>query len=176
MRSPGLCIPILALATWACSSTPKSPDVAPGIRQSLSSAGFKDISVSQDRDKGVITLTGHVADENSRQRATAIASAMAQGQVVANELALVTPGAERASDNMNSDIDKGIEKNLDAALISASLNKQVHYSVKNGVITLTGDVNSPAVRTQVAQIAASVPYQRQVVNELQVKNQKASSN
>jgi osmotically-inducible protein OsmY len=150
--------------------------VAPGIRQSLAGAGFKGVSVSQDRDKGVVTLSGKVADESSRQRAAAIASSMAQGQVVANQLALVTPGAERASDNMNSDIDKGIEKNLDAALISALLDKQVHYSVKNGVITLTGDVSSAAIRTQVAQIAAAVPYQRQVVNELQIKDQKASSN
>src|SRR6185437_3599501 len=83
MRSSGLCIPILALATltMACSSTPKSPDVAPGIRQSLAGAGLKGISVDQDRDKGVITLSGHVADENSRERAGAIASSMAQGQV-----------------------------------------------------------------------------------------------
>jgi osmotically-inducible protein OsmY len=166
----------LALTTAACSSTPKSPDVAASVRQSLASAGFKGISVSQDRDKGVVKLSGNVADENSRQRAGAIASSLAQGQVVSNELALVTPGAERASDNMNSDIDKGIEKNLDAALISASLHKRVQYSVKNGVITLTGDVNSSSVRNQVAQIAASVPYQRQVINELQVKDQKASSN
>jgi hyperosmotically inducible protein len=139
-------------------------------------AGFKDISVSQDRDKGVVTLSGNATSENARQQAGAIASSMAQGQVVANEIALVTPGAERASNNMNSDIDTGIEKNLDAALISAALPKQIHYSVKNGVITLTGAVNSPALRTQAAQIAAAVPYQRQVVNELQVKDQKASSN
>ena len=132
--------------------------------------------MSQDRDKGVVKLSGNVADENSRQRAGAIASSLAQGQVVANEIALVTPDAERASNNMNSDIDKGIEKNLDAALISAALNKQVHYSVKNGVITLTGEIGSPTLRNQVAQIAAAVPYQRQVINELQVKDQKASSN
>jgi len=181
MRPSRLCIPLLALATLglttsACSSTPKSPDVAGAVRQSLTSAGFKDISVSQDRDKGVVKLSGHVADENSRQRAGNIASSLAQGQVVANEIALVTPDAEHASNSMNSDIDKGIEKNLDAALISASLNKQVHYSVKNGVITLTGDVTSATLRNQVAQIAASVPYQRQVSNELQVKDQKASSN
>ncbi|HVW08015.1 MAG TPA: BON domain-containing protein [Bryobacteraceae bacterium] len=165
----------MALATWACSSAPKSPDVAPAIRQSLTAAGYKDISVSQDRDKGVVTLKGHVADDNARQRAAAIASSLAQGQVVANEVALVTPGAEHASDEMNSDLDKGIEKNLDAALISASLNKQIQYSVKNGVITLTGSVNSPALRDQAARIAASVPYQRQVVNEVQIKDQKATS-
>ena len=181
MRPSRLCIPLLALATlalttWGCSSTPKSPDVAASVRQSLASAGFKGISVSQDRDKGVVKLSGNVADENSRQRAGAIASSLAQGQVVANEIALVTPDAERASNNMNSDIDKGIEKNLDAALISAALNKQVHYSVKNGVITLTGEIGSPTLRNQVAQIAAAVPYQRHVINELQVKDQKASSN
>lgn len=175
MRSSTICIPILALATWACSSAPKSPDVAPAVRQSLTNAGYKDISVSQDREKGVVTLKGHVPDADSRQRAEAIASSMAQGQVVANEIALVTPGAERASDDMNADIDKGIEKNLDAALISASLNKQIHYSVKNGVITLTGNVNSPTLRTRAEQIAASVPYQRQVINELQIKDQKATS-
>jgi hypothetical protein len=181
MRPFRLCIPLLTLAALAltnsaCSSTPNSPDVAASVRQSLAGAGFKGISVSQDREKGVVKLSGQVADENSRQRAGAIASSLAGGQVVANELALVTPDAERASSNMNSDIDKGIEKNLDAALISASFNKQVHYSVKNGVITLTGDVNSSTLRNQVAQLAASVPYQRQVINELQVKDQKASSN
>ncbi|HEY4085138.1 MAG TPA: BON domain-containing protein [Bryobacteraceae bacterium] len=90
MRPSRLCIPILALATWGCSSTPKSPDVTAAVRQSLSGAGFKDVSVSQDRDKGVVKLSGHVADDNSRQRAGAIATSLAQGQVVANEIALVT--------------------------------------------------------------------------------------
>ncbi|MBK5295295.1 MAG: hypothetical protein JJE04_26910 [Acidobacteriia bacterium] len=30
------------------------------IRSSLDQAGFKDVSVKQDRDKGVVTLGGHV--------------------------------------------------------------------------------------------------------------------
>jgi hypothetical protein len=36
-------------------------------------------------------------------------------------------------------------------------------------------VDSEQLRTQAAQIAAGVPYQQQIVNELQVKNQKATS-
>jgi osmotically-inducible protein OsmY len=52
----------------------------------------------------------------------------------------------------------------------------VKYSVKNHVITLTGDVDSQDKRTQAAALAASVPNVQQVVNELQVKEQKASSN
>jgi osmotically-inducible protein OsmY len=76
---------------------------------------------------------------------------------------------------MNSDLDKGIESNLDAALVQAKLNSGVKYSVTNHVVTLTGEVDSQSKRTQVEQVASTVPNVQQVVNELQVKNQKASS-
>jgi len=42
-------------------------------------------------------------------------------------------------------------------------------------VTLTGEVNSQSRRMDVQQLAASIPNVRQVVNELQVKNQRASS-
>jgi len=42
-------------------------------------------------------------------------------------------------------------------------------------VTLTGEVNSQARRGQVEKLAAAVPDVQQVVNELQVKNQKATS-
>jgi osmotically-inducible protein OsmY len=47
--------------------------------------------------------------------------------------------------------------------------------VKNGVVTLTGEVNSQSKRSLVEKVAAGVPNVQQVVNELQVRNQKASS-
>src|SRR5258708_13742789 len=50
---------LIAACLSACSNTPtKSPDVADNIRKSLDQANLKDVSVSQDRDKGVVTLTG----------------------------------------------------------------------------------------------------------------------
>ena len=76
---------------------------------------------------------------------------------------------------MNSDLDTGIEKNLDAALIQNGLRRNVKYDVKNGVVTLTGEVKSNSVRAHAEQIASSVPNVRQVVNELQSRSQKASS-
>ena len=42
-------------------------------------------------------------------------------------------------------------------------------------MTLTGEVDSQAKRQQAEKVATSVPYVQQVVNELQVKNQKATS-
>jgi len=47
--------------------------------------------------------------------------------------------------------------------------------VKSGVVTLTGEVNSEALRSSAEQVAAGVPNVQQVVNDLQVTNQKASS-
>jgi osmotically-inducible protein OsmY len=47
--------------------------------------------------------------------------------------------------------------------------------VKNHVVTLTGEVGSGQDRTQAEQIATGVPNVQQVVNELQVKRQKATS-
>jgi osmotically-inducible protein OsmY len=50
----------------------------------------------------------------------------------------------------------------------------VKYAVHSGVITLTGEVHSQADRTATQNLAAAVPNVQQVVNELQVKDQKAT--
>ena len=168
---------LLVVGTFVgCSTTStKSPDVSDSIRKSLDHANLKDVSVSQDRDKGVVTLDGHVATEGDKSQAESIAKSMASGQVVSNQIAVIPPSAESDAKAVNSDLDKGMEKNLDAALIQHRLHKSVKYDVKNGVVTLTGEVNSQSQRAQVERLASSVPNVKQVVNELQVKNQKASA-
>lgn len=168
---------LIATGTLAgCSGTSaKSPDVADSIRQSLDQAGLKDVSISQDRDKGVVTLGGQVASDADKTRAETLAKSYAGAQVVADQIAVVPPGLEKQAKAVNSDLDDGIEKNLDAALIQNKLHESVKYEVKSGVVTLTGDVNSEVKRTRAAQVAAGVPNVQQVVNNLQVKNQKASS-
>jgi hyperosmotically inducible periplasmic protein len=160
-----------------CSDSPrKSPDVTDSVRKSLDQSNLHDVKVSQDRDKGVVTLTGQVTSDSAKSQAESIAKSIAGSQVVADEIAVVPPGPG-ASDakTINSDLDKGIEQNLDAALVQNRFKKDVKYDVKNGVVTLTGEVNSQSKRAQVEKIAAGVPNVQQVVNELQVKDQKASS-
>ncbi len=175
-----LCSSLLALVVVGtlvgCSAKPaQSPDVSDNIRKSLDQAGLKDVSVSQDRDKGIVTLGGHVATDAAKAEAESLAKSIATGQVVANEVAVIPPGGESDAKAVNSDLDKGIESNLDAALIQNKLQKSVKYDVKNAVVTLTGEVTSQSRRAAVEKIAASVPNVRQVVNDLQVKNQKANS-
>lgn len=158
-----------------CSVTAKSPEVADSIRKSLDRAGFKDVTVSQDRDKGVVTLGGKVTSESDKSQAESAAKSLAGSQVVADQIAVIPVGIEKDARTVNSDLDDGIEKNLDAALIQSNMHDAVKYKVTSNVVTLTGEVNSESKRDQAQQVALAVPNVKQVVNDLQVKNQKASS-
>ena len=166
---------VAAAMLAGCSETMKSPDVTDNIRKSLDNAGLKAVSVAQDRDKGVVTLGGQVATDAAKTQAEGIAKSLADPQVVSDQIAVVPKGAESEAKAMNSDLDKGIEENLDAALIQSNLHDRVKYSVKNHVVTLTGDVSSQSERREAEKVAAAVPNVQQVVNELQIKKQKATS-
>jgi hyperosmotically inducible periplasmic protein len=163
-------------ATLGCSgASAKSPDVSDNIRNSLDQAGLKNVSVKEDRDKGVVTLGGNVTSENAKSQAESLAKSLAGAQVVADEIAVIPVGVEEDAKAVNSDLDKGIEKNLDAALIQNKMHDNVKYEVKSGVVTLTGEVNSQNKRDNAEKVATNVPNVKQVVNDLQVKDQKASS-
>jgi len=180
MKTTKLLVTVLALLTIGsfagCRGTSaNSPDVSGSIRKSLDQAGLKSVSVSQDRDKGIVTLGGNVTNANDKAQAESLAKSLAGTQVVADEIAVIPAGTATAQNAMNSDLDQGIEKNLDAALIQNKMHHSVNYEVKNGVVTLTGDVTTEDTRKSAETIALAVPNVQQVVNDLQVKNQKATS-
>ncbi len=169
------CAVLLAGAMVGCSNSNKAPDVSTSLRTALDQAGLKDVSGSQDRDKGVVTLTGHVAGDVDKAQAESIAKSIAVGEVVANQIAVLPPGAEGDAKKIDSDLDKGIQNNLDAALVRSGFDRDVKYDVKNGVVTLRGNVDSESKRAAAERVAAGVPNVQQTVNELQVKDQKATS-
>ena len=159
---------------WGPST--KSPDVSDSIRKSLDQAGLKEVTVAQDRDKGIVTLGGQVVTQDAKSQAENVAKSLAGGQLVANQIAVVPAGTGKETSAVNSDLDQGIGKNLDAALIQNKVHDAVKYAVKNGVVTLTGDVNSDTARASAEQLATAVPNVLQVVNDLQVpQSRKASS-
>ena len=109
-------LPLLALVAlvgcWKLSG--KSPEVSDSIRKSLDQAGLKDVTVSQDRDKGIVTLGGEVTNENDKSLAESLAKPLAGAQVVADQIAVVPLGQGNQAKVVNSDLDQGIDKNLDA--------------------------------------------------------------
>jgi osmotically-inducible protein OsmY len=88
---------------------------------------------------------------------------------VSNQIAVAQRDAGHSAGKVKPDLDKEIERKLDAALIQGGLHNDINYEVKGQVITMTGELDSQLQRTQAQDIAAAIPNVRQVVNELRVK-------
>ena len=165
---------LLLIVGIGCSRN-LSRDVKDNVKRSLEQAGLNDVKVDQDRDTGVVTLSGILKSEAEKTRAETVAKAAAGNQVVSNQIAVRPVGFESEAKEIASDLDSGIESNFHAALISIGMDKGVEYEAKNGVLRIKGEVNSQAKRDRLEELAASIPNVKQVVNEIQVKGQKATS-
>ncbi len=161
--------------TMVCCNANKAPDVSQDVRHALDQAGFNNVSVSQDREKNVVTLKGDLQSDDDKTRAESVAKSAAGTAVVADEIAVRPNGEESTAKKVDSALDAGIDKNLEAMLVQHKLNKNVKYDVSNGVVTLKGDVPSQSQRSSAEKVAQSVPNVKQVVNELEVKHQRATS-
>jgi osmotically-inducible protein OsmY len=82
--------------------------------------------------------------------------------------------ASRPTRRRSTALDDAVGNDLKAYFIQYGLSDSVSYSVHGGVVTLTGQVNSQARRTQAEKLGSSVKNVTQVVNELQIKDQKAT--
>ncbi len=122
MKTLKLSIRLLAAAAvistiGCCTAPPEVPYVADSVRKSLDQAGYRDVTASQDRKNGVLTLGGHVTAEADKAQAAVIAKSIAGNQVVANEIAVLPIGDEKVTKEMIAELDKGIIANLKAAFI-----------------------------------------------------------
>ena len=91
-----------------CASS-EVPDVTDNVESALETRGLRDVSVSQDRTSGVVTLTGNVATEAEKTAAAAAAQSAAAGQVVANQLVVTPRGMERDAADIHDALDDGID-------------------------------------------------------------------
>lgn len=164
------------LLTVGCSQQRgANPSVKDNVEKSLNNAGFKDINVDEDRDKGVVTIKGKVASQDDKSRAEDVARQAAGNSVVANEILVTGPSdqTENRAEDVASATDDAIEAEFDAMITKMDLkNQHVRKDAKNGVLTITGDVDTAAERTSIEKNAAKIKGVTQVVNKLEVKNAK----
>ncbi len=164
----------LGLLVGCTSKRAENPPVKDQVKQALDQKNLGDITVDEDRDKGVITLKGNAKDDATRQQAAEVAQAAAPGRVVANEIAVRPVGEEGTAKKIESNTDDAIEHSFKAEAAAHRLDKQsIHAKATNGVLTLTGKVDTPRERAEAEKVGAQIAGVRQVVNELQVKGGKA---
>lgn len=163
-----------ALVTVGCNKT--YPDEKGAVSDSLKNNNLSAVNVSQDRDKGVMTLSGNLASQDEKTRAESVAKQAAPDYRVANEIGVRPPDAANAG-AVASNLDDAIEHDFKAEIKAhQNLNDQsIKGSAKNGTLVLKGSVKTAAQKKEAEQLAKKVPHVQQVVNELEVKPSKHSS-
>jgi hyperosmotically inducible protein len=165
------------LVIAGCNSNPKYPDSKDAVNNSLTQNNLGAIHVSQDQDKGVITLTGTVPSDGQKSQAESVAKQAAPNYTIADEIAVVPPQNADATKAANSDTDDAIEDSFKADLKKhRNLDDQdISAKAKNGAVVLSGSVKTEAQKREAERLAKHVPNVQQVVNEIEVKPGKHSS-
>jgi osmotically-inducible protein OsmY len=173
MRASRLTVALSVLAMLfglGCNSSRSSnPALKDGVKKALQQADLQTVTVDEDQGKNLITLGGTVHSTDAKAKAMDVAKASAPTRVIANEISVQPVDQESAARKISGDVDTAIEKEYEAVLIANHLDKGIRYKAKNGVLTLTGKVDTPDDRQTAQQLASSVPNVQQVINELQVK-------
>ena len=160
-----------------CNNKPHYPDSKDAVTSSLKQNNLGNIDVSQDRDKGVMTLTGNVPSQGQKSQAESMAKQAAPDYTIADEIGVVPPNDASQAKSAASDTDDEIEDNFKAELKKhRNLDDQsISVKSKNGAVVLTGSVKTAAQKREAGKLAKKVPNVQQVVNELKVKTHKDSS-
>ena len=162
----------LLLSVGCSQQRAKTPAVKNNFKDSLKQAGFENISVSEDRNKGVVTLSGDVASQDDKARAEQAAQQAAGNEIVANQI-LVTGNDKGQAKKVSGDVDKAVEARVKEFIDAEKLNKQhIRYESKNGVLTLTGTVDNAQLRAAMEKNFASIDGVTQVVDKLDIKSPK----
>lgn len=164
---------ILGLSV-ACSNKNNTAGVNKDqIKSQLKQANLNDVDVKVDNDKKVVRLDGDVQTDAQKDQAEQIAKNSAPSYVIANEIGVRPESASGEAKKVDSNLDDAIKSDWKALEAKNHWgNQHINTDVKNGVLTLKGDVDTPAQRENIEAAAAKLPNVTQVVNELQVKSAK----
>lgn len=172
-------VTLLAIFVLAgCNRDAQHPDVKDAVDGAMTQNNLGVVKVAQDRDKGVLTLTGDVISADDKARAETVAKNAAPGYTVANELAVRPQGADDAQlKGVDNKLDDGIKDNFTASIKAhkALDDQSISSEVKNGTIVLKGSVKTAAQKAEAGKLAKAVPNVKQVVNEIAVKADKHST-
>ena len=98
-----------ALIVAGCNK-PAHPDEKSQVNDALKNSNLSAVSVSQDRDKGVMTLKGDVDSMDLKNQAENAAKQAAPDYTIANEIGVRPPGESNAG-SVASNLDSAIEDN-----------------------------------------------------------------
>jgi hyperosmotically inducible protein len=155
---------LLVVGLGACAG---SNDPGDRVDQALKQANVKNVNVDYDKDGRVVHLKGTVDSPDERARAEQVATDVVgtSGKVM-NELT-VEGMDERSADDADSLIKSRLNDTVKADPLLTE--RTIDFNVNNGMVTVTGEVDTVAEKEKVGQIVKATSGVRDVANELHVK-------
>lgn len=149
-----------AMIAPSCKSKPKDADVKAKVETAVAIPG-----VTVDVKDGAVTLSGEVTDEATKALAESNAKALEkEGVTSVTNLLTVAPPPPPPAPPVEISVDAALTDAVNAAIKAYS---GVKADVKDGVITLTGEIKKAELRTLMPILQALKP--KKVDNQLITK-------
>ena len=152
-----------------CNRSAANPDYEGRVKDRLQTAKINDVKADWKADEKALHLAGKVENAADKARAEELAQLVVgtSGRVV-NEVKVEGTNAD--------EVDRRIEKDLDAAFKEDDEWDKDHLDLtfhsKAGVVTITGDAPSQAVKERITTRVRAVAGVTDVVNDLEIKPEK----
>jgi hyperosmotically inducible periplasmic protein len=158
---------VLLLA--GCSEGPKYPNSKPAVTSALAQDNLSNLVVSQDRQKGVITLTGTVPSQEKKFQAEDIVKNAAPKYTLADETTVVPPPSAVVPAQSDTDIAIQDQFNKDVKKHRYLADDDMTAKSTNGDVVLTGTVRTDFDKREAEKLAKAIPNVQKVENNLQVE-------
>jgi osmotically-inducible protein OsmY len=149
-----------------CADRAATPDYQERVNEGLKEAKIENIKADWKRDEQTLHLTGDAESAADKARAEELAKQVVgtSGRVV-NEVTVEGTDAEASDDRIEEMLDKAFKEDDQWDRDKLDLT----FDSKAGVVTITGDAPSEAVKDRVTARVKQVPGVKDVVNNLEVK-------
>jgi osmotically-inducible protein OsmY len=163
-RAPAISTVLLALAVaLACGG---GADKKKDVEKALDQANIPNVDVQVDNDANLVHLKGSVVSMADRTRAEEVATAAVgtSGRVL-NELTV-----EGLNDDTANDFDSKMTDTLDRMVDNDPVlrERDINFEVKNGIVTVKGEVRSATEKNRVTEIVKAAPGVKDFANALEI--------
>jgi hyperosmotically inducible protein len=151
------------------SDTADDAQITAAVKTKLAQEKMGSITrIDVDTNLGTVYLTGVAETAAFRDRATAVAREVRGVRQVVNNLKVQSPSASRTTGQVIDDasITAAVKTKLAAEKLS-TLTK-VNVDTRNGVVTLTGNVDTETTRQRALEAARGVEGVRDVISNLRI--------
>lgn len=153
----------------ACATEPEAPDYQGRVNDSLESAQLGDVNADWKADENALHLTGEVQTAADKARAEELAKQVVgtSGRVV-NEVTVEGMNADAMDDRIEEALDRSFREDDEWDMDTMDLS----FDSKAGVVTISGDAPSQAIKDNVTKKVRTVAGVKDVVNNLEIKANK----